>query len=37
MKEHEIKKHPLSGSLFKVKTNLKGKKPVSFKALHSVF
>jgi len=37
MKEHEIKKYPLSGSLFKVKTNLKGKKPVSFKALHSVF
>ena len=31
MKEHEIKKYPLSGSLFKVKTNLKGKKPVSFR------
>jgi sugar lactone lactonase YvrE len=37
MKEHEIKKYPLSGSLFKVKTNLKGKKPVSFKMLQSVF
>ena len=32
MKEHEIKKYPLSGSLFKVKTNLKGKKPVSFRS-----
>ena len=37
MKEHEIKKYPLSGSLFKVKTNLKGKKPVSFRVLQSVF
>ena len=37
MKEHEIKKYPLSGSLFKVKTNLKGKKSVSFKALYSAF
>jgi hypothetical protein len=27
----------LSGSLFKVKINLKGKKPVSFKTLHSAF
>ena len=32
MTEHEIKKYPLSGSLFKVKTNLKGKKPVSFRS-----
>jgi sugar lactone lactonase YvrE len=32
LKSHDLKKYPLSGSLFKVKTNLKGKKPVSFKA-----
>ena len=32
MKAHEIKRYPLSGSLFKVKTNLKGKKPTSFKS-----
>ena len=31
MKINEIKKYPLSGSLFKVKTNLKGKKTNSFK------
>ena len=31
MKINEIKKYPLSGSLFKVKTNLKGKKANSFK------
>jgi sugar lactone lactonase YvrE len=37
LKSHDLKKYPLSGSLFKVKTNLKGKKPVSFKALRSVF
>ena len=37
MKANEIKKYPLSGGLFKVKTNLKGKKPVSFKTLYSVF
>ena len=37
MKAHQIKKYPLSGSLFKVKTNLKGKKSVSFKAFRSVF
>ena len=37
MKVNEIKKYPLSGSLFKVKTNLKGKKPISFKTLYSVF
>jgi len=32
MKSEEIKKYPLSGSLFKVKTNLKGKKTISFKS-----
>ena len=32
MKAKEIKKYPLSGSLFKVKTNLKGKKTISFKS-----
>ena len=31
MKKNEIKKYPLSGSLFKVKTNSKGKKSNSFK------
>ena len=31
MKTNEIKKYPLSGSLFKVKTNLKGKKSNTFK------
>ena len=37
MKAKEIKKYPLSGSLFKVKTNLKGKKSVSIKTFHSAF
>ena len=37
LKSHDLKKYPLSGSLFKVKTNLKGKKSVSFKALYSAF
>jgi len=37
MKANEIKKYPLSGSLFKVKINLKGKKPISFKTAHPVF
>ena len=31
MKKSEIEKYPLSGSLFKVKTNLIGKKPNTFK------
>ena len=37
LKNYDLKKYPLSGSLFKVKTNLKGKKSISFKALHSAF
>ncbi len=37
LKSHDLKKYPLSGSLFKVKTNLKGKKSISFKVLHSAF
>ena len=37
MKAKEIKQYPLSGSLFKVKTNLKGKKSISFKTLYSAF
>ena len=37
MNANEIKKYPLSGSLFKVKTNLKGKKSISFKTLYSTF
>ena len=31
MKVKEIKKYPLSGSLFKVEINLKGKKTLPFK------
>ena len=37
MRANEIREYPLSGSLFKVKTNLKGKKPISFKTLRSIF
>ena len=32
MKKNEIKKYPLSGSLFRIKTNLRGKKQTSFKS-----
>ena len=31
MNKEEIKKYPLSGSFFKIKTNSKGKKTISFK------
>tara|TARA_B100001971_G_scaffold201180_1_gene213644 strand:- start:39 stop:932 length:894 start_codon:yes stop_codon:yes gene_type:complete len=37
MKSKEIKKYPLSGNLFKVKVNLKGKKSKSFKTASLVF
>ena len=37
MKANDIKKYPLTGSLFKVKTNLKGKKTISFKLLNFNF
>ena len=37
MKPKEIKKYPLSGNLFKIKVNLKGKKTKSFKAANLVF
>ncbi len=37
MKPREIKKYPLSGGLFKIKVNLKGKKTKSFKARSLVF
>ena len=38
MKKNEIKKYPLSGNLFKVRTNSKGKKSNSFKTLsHALF
>ena len=37
MNSNELKKYPLSGSLFKVKTNMKGTKTTSFKILSSVF
>ena len=37
MSAKELKKCPLSGSLFKVKTNMKGTKTTSFKILSSVF
>ena len=30
----ELKKHPLSGSLFRIKTNIKGKKTAAFKTLN---
>ena len=37
MKKNEIKKYPLSGNLFKVRTNTKGKKPNSFKTSYALF
>ena len=37
MKKNEIKKYPLSGSLFKVRTNSKGKKSNSFKTSQALF
>ena len=37
MNSNELKKYPLSGSLFRVKMNVKGKKTTSFKILNSVF
>ncbi len=37
MKSKEIKKYPLSGNLFKLKINLKGKKSKSFKIVNLVF
>ena len=36
MKVYEIKKYPLSGSLFKTEVNLKGKKSTSFKTVHPI-
>ena len=37
MNAKEIKKYPLSGCLFKVKTNVKGKRPTSFKSAILMF
>ena len=37
LKANEIKKYPLSGSLFKVQTNLKGKKTIFYKIKNLVF
>ncbi len=37
MNSKELKKYPLSGSLFRIKMNVKGKKTTSFKILNSVF
>ena len=37
MKNNEIKKYPLSGSLFKIKTNVKGKKAKLFKVKNFLF
>ena len=37
MKKNEIKKYPLSGSLFKIKTNVKGKKTKLFKMTNFLF
>ena len=31
IKRKELKKYPLSGSMFKIKTNMSGKKAISFK------
>ena len=33
----ELKKYPLSGSLFRVKTNMRGTKTISFKILNTIF
>ena len=33
----ELKKYPLSGSLFRVKTNIRGTKKISFKILNTIF
>ena len=37
MKMSDFEKYPLSGSLFKVKTNIKGKKNLTFRARHFLF
>ena len=37
MNKNEIKKYPLSGSLFRVKTNIKGKKLKTFKTTRILF
>ena len=37
MEKNEIKKFPLSGSLFKIKTNVKGKKAKLFKVTNFLF
>ena len=37
MEKNEIKKYPLSGSLFKIKTNVKGKKAKLFKVTNFLF
>ncbi len=37
MKKNEIKKYPLSGGLFKIKTNVKGKKTKLFKMTNFLF
>ena len=37
LKNKELKKYPLSGSLLKIKTNIKGKKAISFRKFGSFF
>ena len=37
MNVKEIKRYPLSGNLFKLKVNLKGKKPKPFKTASLIF
>ncbi len=37
MSSKELKKYPLSGSLFRVKTNMRGTKTISFKILNTIF
>ena len=37
LKTNELKRYPLSGSLFRIKINIKGKKTISFKSTSAIF
>jgi len=37
LKTNELKRYPLSGSLFRIKINIKGKKTISFKSTSTIF
>ena len=37
MSLNELKKYPLSGSLFRIKTNIKGKKTIAYKTPNLMF